>query len=68
MAEASASTPSITLKIAVFAPMPMARVIKVIAANKGDRLNLRAICRSWVVGFMRFRDEYVRTRAEAGFF
>src|SRR5579863_5768507 len=38
-------TPSITLKIAVLAPMPSARVTRAIDVNIGDRPNRRRTCR-----------------------
>src|ERR1700678_4850744 len=38
------STPSITLKIAVFAPIPIARIRRTVAVNPGDRLSRRNAC------------------------
>ena len=39
------STPSITLKIAVLAPMPMASVTSEMAVNMGDRASRRRVWR-----------------------
>src|ERR1700676_4753072 len=39
------STPSITLKIAAFAPIPIASVTSEIAVNMGERASRRKVCR-----------------------
>jgi hypothetical protein len=58
--------PSMTLKIAVFAPMPMASVISVMAVNIGARINRRRTCLIWLPNDL--MQSYTFERAESLFY